>query len=347
MESYINITNQSFNGTTDDVSLDLPLFATYLNILLLLVVIPAIVIPAVLVIRIILQTEELHTVYYLFVIELLFTDILNTVRMGFEVILMCLYLFGINADTTVTFVIYSILIVPRIAARLSFINLAIDRVIAIAFPYRHKSIMTYKRSYIMLLSKWIISSIMGAVVYSTSPFAYVGSFGAYAAMGKSIGRVLLFVFSLTLTVILIICVNVYLYVQIIKSKQKLEENARVHGRSDNEEIKQLKRTYYKFKKLLKTTLPLLILGGVDGIINIMTMMIMIVMNRFLSVSSMTYASQFVAYPLLCVQLISHSLMYGMYMKAIRRRLCKCQLYQRWKRGLPLRPARVTVLHQSR
>ena len=127
MESHINITNQSFNGTTDDIYFDVPLFAIHLNIFLLLVAMPAIIIPAVLVIRIILQTKELHTIYYLFVIDLLFTDILNTLKMGFEVVLMCLYLFGINADTTLSFIMYSILSIPRAAARLSFINLAIDR----------------------------------------------------------------------------------------------------------------------------------------------------------------------------------------------------------------------------
>ena len=345
MESYINITNQSFNGTTDDIYFDVPLFATYLNIFLLLVAMPAIIIPAVLVIRIILQTEELHTIYYLFVIDLLFTDILNTLKMGFEIVLVCLYLFGINADTTLSFIMYSILSIPRAAARLSFINLAIDRFIAIAFPYRHKSIMTYKRAYIMLLSKWIISIIMGVVAYSASSFAFVGSFGVYTALEKSIGRVILFVLIVIVTVILIICVNAYLYVQITKSKQKLEENRRVHGRSDNEEIKQLKQTYYKFRNTIKTTFSLLILGGVDGIINLLTMMA-VIMNRMLSVSNTLYAFQFVVYPLLCIQLISHSLMYGMYMKPIRRRLCKCQLYRRLQRRLPLRPAKVTVLHPN-
>ena len=264
--------------------------------------------------------------------------------MGFEIILVCLYLFGINADTTLSFIMYSILSIPRAAARLSFINLAIDRFIAIAFPYHHKSIMTYKRAYIMLLSKWIISIIMGVVAYSTS-FAFVGSFGVYTAMEKSIGRVILFVLIVMVTVVLIICVNAYLYVQITKSKQKLEENTRVHGRSDNEEIKQLKRTYYKFRNTLKTTFSLLILGGVDGIINLLTMMA-VIMNSLLSVSNTLYAFQFVAYPLLCIQLISHSLMYGMYMKPIRRRLCKCQLYRRLQRRLPLRPAKVTVLHHN-
>ena len=100
MESYINTTSKSFNGSSDDINFNVPLFATYLNMLFLLVAVPAIIIPAVLVIRIILTTEKLHTIYYLFVIHLLAADILNTLKMGFEVILMCLFLFGINADTS-------------------------------------------------------------------------------------------------------------------------------------------------------------------------------------------------------------------------------------------------------
>ena len=143
----------------------------------------------------------------------------------------------------------------------------------------------------------------------------------------------------------IMCQCILVCTNYTKSKRKLEENRRVHGRNDNEETKQLKRTYYKFQKQLKTTLSLLILGGVDGIINLLTMMA-VIMNRMLSVSNTLYAFQFVVYPLLCIQLISHSLMYGMYMKPIRRRLCKCQLYRRLQRRLPLRPAKVTVLHPN-
>ena len=343
MESYINATNQSINGGSDNINFDIPSFATYLNMFFLLVAMPAIIVPAVSVIRVILTTEKLRTVYYLFVINLLATDVLNTLKMAFEVILMCLHFLGINADSMATFIIYTMLVIPRIAARLSFINLAIDRAVAIAFPYRHKSIMTYKRAYVMLILTWIISSIMTFIIYLPAPFAFVGSFGIYTPVEKPIGRVILFVFLLVLSTILIVCVNVYLYVQIYKSKQKLEENMRTHGTADGN-IEQLRRTNHKFRKQVKITLSLLALGGVDGIINLLTMITLIVSDRFLSGSTSVYSFQFAAYPLLCVQLMSHSLLYGIYMKDIRKKLCKCYLYQRLKRALPLRPSKVVVLN---
>ena len=342
METSLNFTTN--NGTTDDVNFDVPLYATYFNLSFLLVAIPSITVPAVLVIRIILKTTRLHTIYYLFVVNLLITNILNTCKMGFETILMCLYLFGVNADTTASFIIYSILSIPRLAARFSFINLAIDRAIAIAFPYHHKNIMTTKRAYIMLAVIWIISSINTAAIFSAS-FRFVGPLGTYTPIEKPTEGAILFVFILVLTVILILSVNVYLYAQINQSRKKLEENMSTHGTRDDDEKIKLKRTYRRFQKLIKTTVSLLVLGGVDGMINLLTLTTVIVMNRLLSVSVTLYALQFVVYPLLCVQLMSHSLGYGVYMKDFRKKLCKCYLCQKLKRMLPLRPSKVTVLNQ--
>ena len=350
MESYANATNQSFNGTTDVINFDVPLLATTLSLCIQLVAVPTIIIPAVLVIRIILTTERLHTVYYLFVISLLATDILSTLKMGFEIILMCLYLFDINADSTISFVFFITLAIPRIAARLSFINLAIDRAVAIALPYRHKSIMTYRRAYVMIMLTWVISSIMCLAIYLNTSFAFARPFGTYTPIHGNAAPGTLYVILLVLSVIVIVCINVYLYVQINKSKQKLEENMRTHGTDGSNENKQLKRRHHKLQKQVKTTLSLLILGGVDGIINVITVMTVLVIIYIIikvSAESMSlYALQFVMYPFFYIQLMSHSLLYGVYMKDIRRRLCKCYLYHRLKRAFPLRPSKVIVINKQ-
>ena len=68
---------------------------------------------------------------------------------------------------------------------------------------------------------------------------------------------------------------------------------RTDGRNDEKEINRLKRTLHKFQKQIKTTVSLLILGGVDGIINLLTMAILIIMIRFLPLSIHSYLLQFV------------------------------------------------------
>ena len=81
MESSINSSNDT-NITElldesyyNDIFSDVPLVATYLKILLLSVTIPATIIPAVVIIHIIRKTEELHTKYCLFLVNLLISDI--------------------------------------------------------------------------------------------------------------------------------------------------------------------------------------------------------------------------------------------------------------------------------
>ena len=198
----------------------------------------------------------------------------------------------------------------------------------------------------MLVLPWVISGISLSVFYLPTPLTFVRSLGAYIPTEKLIGRLIFHVFLFVSSFILIVCINIYLYIQINKSKKKLEENIRTYGSDgSNEQNKngQLKSKYDKLQEQARITFSLLILGGVDGIINLITIIVVIVMNRFFSISLALYGIQLVAYPLICVQLMSHSLLYGVYMKDIRRRLCKCYLYQRWKRALPLRPSKVIVL----
>ena len=81
----------------------MPLFATYLRILLLMIVIPAIVIPALLIIHVIWKNEGLHTKYYFLVVNLLINDIASTPRYLYEILilLIILYLFGMSVISSI------------------------------------------------------------------------------------------------------------------------------------------------------------------------------------------------------------------------------------------------------
>ena len=78
MKTQLNFTmsGQSSNRSTDDIFSNVPLSATYLRILPLIVVIPAI--PASLIIHVIWKNEGLHTKYYFFVVNLLINDVVST-----------------------------------------------------------------------------------------------------------------------------------------------------------------------------------------------------------------------------------------------------------------------------
>ena len=97
METSINNTVIG-NNSTDDLYYDVALLTTCLKTIMLLVMIPTIISSALLVIHVIWKNEQLHTKYYLFVVNLLVGDVAVTGRYGLEVILMMLYLFGLLSE---------------------------------------------------------------------------------------------------------------------------------------------------------------------------------------------------------------------------------------------------------
>ena len=139
MKTQLNFTmsGQSSNGSTDDIFSNVPLSATYMRILPLIVVIPAI--PASLIIHVIWKNESLHTKYYFFVVNLLINDVASTPWNLYKLFLMILYI-PVWYDLSEIF--YVVMAIPRINLRFSFLLLAVSHVIGVAFPYRHRKIMT-------------------------------------------------------------------------------------------------------------------------------------------------------------------------------------------------------------
>ena len=70
--------NQSHNDffpSNDTYAKEVPLFATYVNMVFILLMAIIVITPAVIVINVIWQIGELHTKYYFFVANLLATDV--------------------------------------------------------------------------------------------------------------------------------------------------------------------------------------------------------------------------------------------------------------------------------
>ena len=86
---------------TSTTKFDVPLVSIYLELVILLVTIPATITPAAVIIHIIRKNEELHTNYSLFLVNLLIGDILTTIRYCFEVIIKILYLLSVRVYSRV------------------------------------------------------------------------------------------------------------------------------------------------------------------------------------------------------------------------------------------------------
>jgi len=328
------------NGSTDD---NVPLLATCLRMMMFLVMIPTILTPALLVIHVIWKNEQLHKIYYLFVVNLLVVDVAATGKYGVEVISMALYLFGMPSEFGVE--VYTTFTIPRLVLRYAFALLAIDRFICIGFPYRHRNIMTTKVSYILISVAWLVAASMAFVIGAITTFTFEPAFGKYT--GNSNSKPFIFaaiVLPMLASAMVTVLINAYIYYCTVQSNKKLHKNMRLDG-GNQQEINRIKRTLHNLRMQVKPTISVLILGGIDIILNASQSVIVAIALSHTSGPTRSYLS-LISYLLDCSQLLSHSFVYGLYMKDIRRRLKRYTFYQRIQRLCPIRPSQVVVLNSQ-
>ena len=337
MESY----SQSINGSTsnDTGTEGVPLLVTYLILITALLTAIIVIIPVVTIINVIWQTRELHTKYFFFVAQILATNITWVIMIRvLAYLIIILYLLDLNSDTAVIILKWlgiAPFILLRLMAELLPITVAVERMIVIAFPFRHRSIMTTKTVVSVLAAMWGLSAILAITIIITVPFNIVWPLGlinfhptVYAIMG----------IPQLISIICIVAANSILQYKIMLSNRKAAENQRL----GNEEVKKFKTLLQEVRGQAKATITLFIVGGIDVIANILQTVIYVAIDALVEPNMKTYISMF-SYQLIeaCFYL-SRTLVYGLYMKKIRNRLPNWMTcYRQWI----TRHNRVGILHQ--
>ena len=338
MEAANNTVAVSISASEAEV----PLFVSYLKMIVLLLIPFVIGIPSALVIRVIAVERKLHTKYYFFLVNLLVTDFFGvTIDNLVQFVALVLYVSGSSIKLSCVF--FEISGMFSFAGQLLFITLGIDRFVAIASPYHHRKIMTNK------VVATIVAAVWGLAILSTSvqlvhiSYVYLPPFGkCYGLSGFPFSR-LLGTFMLVSSTVLIIAINLYLYYEILQSNKKLKENMQLHGESSTTARRHVARKK-KLRRHIKPTTSMLLLGGIDGLINLLIPVLFIIFRFTLDDDSIArvYATEFLIFPIQWVQLLSHPLVYGLYMTKIRRNIFNFELYY-WIFG---RSSKVVVLNQQ-
>ena len=293
------------------------------------------------VINVIWWIKELHTKYYFFVANLLVTGIASTIAQSIlKYIIMIIYLFHKNSNFSATVLKWSVLLVATVLHLMTVqlpITLAVERMIVIGFPYRHRSIMTTKTVATILATMWGLSTIMAITITIIVPIdiawplALVDWHPTYAPF--------IMISRLTSSIFIIIA-NLFLYYKVTISNRKARENERLGNEAEATKFKKLTQT---LKAQTKLTITLLMVGGIDVIANIMIPVLHVIISLTVQPHAKVFVEQFFLYPLKACLLLSHPLVYGLYMKKIRKRLpnwMACQLP--WS----TRHSKVSTLHQQ-
>ena len=265
MESY----NQSINGSysSDTGTEGVPLFITYLYLASTLAMSIIVITPSVTVINVIWQIRELHTKYFFFVAYLLATDVIWIIFAGVLVyVVIILYLLDLNSDS-VAIMLKWLGIVPTLTLYLmviwSPITVAVERMIVIAFPFHHRSIMTNKTVGYMLSAMWGFSIILTITIIITLP---VDIFWPLALFHWPQTIYVIIGVSHLITILCIVAANSVLQYKITISNRKAAENQKL---GNEEERKKIKKLLQEVRAQAKTTITLFLVGGINITANIL------------------------------------------------------------------------------
>ena len=289
MESYSKSFNQS-SFSNDTHPGEISVLATYLSMIVLTISAIMIATPALMIINVIWQTRNLHTKYFLFLAHLLaidVADILGTAIGGH--LIMCLYLFDFNLGPA-NILIKWLVIFPNmllfLASLLAPINLAVERMIAIAFPYRHRSIMTNKKAATMLAAMWGVSTISSVAIIITVPYDIIWRLALFV---WDIRLIRFTFFAQITSIVSIVVANVFLQYKITISNRIAKENERL---GNEEEVKRFRKFVQEIWAQAKATITLFLVGGIDVMANILLPAFYIMTATLLQRSQRMYVLRF-------------------------------------------------------
>ena len=145
-------------------------------------------------------------------------------------------------------------------------------------------------------------------------------------------------FWLVASSILILTINGYLYRQILQSNKKHRESMQLAVDKASKRARKLDT----LRSHIKPTVSLLLLGGLDGLFNLVIPLIQIIL--FFNGDSVTtvYVKEFLIEPLKWCQLLCNPLVYGVYMTDIRQKIFNFDMYHK----LFNHRSKVTVLNRQ-
>jgi len=159
-------------GEYKNATSELPLVVVYFKLFVMLLVTLTFGIPCFLVIRVLIKEAELHTKYYFILMILLVCDMFYVFGDAITIfVALSLYMVGVRITINCTFL--TLIEIPQLVAQLLCAIMGIDRYIAIAYPYQHKQIMSWKFTAGLITTVCVLAIGAYSVIISTVSFQYI------------------------------------------------------------------------------------------------------------------------------------------------------------------------------
>lgn len=264
MELNVNAFNGSTNISLSEAGLGLSPYVTYLTILLLFLGAAIVTLPALFIIIIIFKNEKLQTKNNIFLINLLISDIIQVLsRLTIRGALIIMYLCGLNASVNCV-IVQSFNLTTGVATKISFLPVIVDRLLYIALPFAYKRIVTNKVVAMTIIIIWIVTVCVSVDTVINQPLLYQPAIGDCLLVTAQIQA---FPIVLCITIVVVIITSIYFRYKIYKSNKFFNS---VHTTAEQrQKAISAGKLLEKLHKELSSTVSILIVGGIDGLLNLL------------------------------------------------------------------------------
>ena len=197
-----------------------------------------------------------------------------------------------------------------LANKLMFLPTCVDRFIHIAFPFSYKRIVTNKAIMTTIITLWMVAIVVTTFLYINEPFEYIPSLGACKRKRTNIPQFLIILLSLFTPIVLITITSIYLRYRIIKSNNFFHSVKR--SAAQQRKSHKAGRLVEILQEQVKPILAIFRVGGIDAVIDILTVVIAVVSNFFSpsNTTAFVVTSQFVLFSTQYLQSANHALVYN-------------------------------------
>lgn len=311
------------SGAMQEMPSTLPGYVTFFSLVFQLLMTLVIFIMAGWVFVTIKTTRSLHKPHSIFVANLMVTDMILAVL---QTAVTIDYVIGVDLlSCNVRQFFFS----PIVEVHFTYLMISVDKVIGIAFPYKHRKIMTPRVVASMLVTTWTLAMLLSADSL-ISNYKDVPQYDLCASLIVISQRFVIRILPILLASSLTVSLNVYLSIKAYNVSKQAEKITRFSGNSSTSgEVKSLKKKYKRVKKDLKPliTLLMLIIGS-----SLVAFLFLLLLNTLKLVWSHQTILEALRPNISYVILFLHPTVYGLYFKQVRDPMVKKykQLRNRYK-----------------
>ena len=324
--------------TTDDHTVHLPAYLSYLSLGLQAISTMIIVVMAGWIIVTIKTTRSLHKIQNIFVAHLMATDIIYVlIRLMIVGIIISGYLNG--EENYIGCHVSYFFHFPIAVIIFTYVMISVDKVIAITFPLRYHQIMRPPVVSSIITIKWVLAiALFTHHLFNPNSFNKVAKFGTCGLKNEAtLVNFMTVVVPSFLVSFLTIILNIYLTIKAYQVHKQIQDESKLSGghTEGNDQLKILMKKQATIKKHRKPmiTLLVIVLGTTSaGLLHPL---------RFIPtvfLESPAVYEEFMQYVvtrnIILISLLLHPFVYGLYFKQVRKpmmrllkritRLCKCK-----------------------